>query len=82
MPSDPRVLDMTAEQVTDLFLQIEHLHPGNEAETLRDDEYEQAVAQQAEETRNVLWEETVVIPAPAPAGEWEEIDLDRPLRPG
>lgn len=78
LPSDPRLWAMTDEQVSDLYWQLEHLHPANEAETLKDPEYEAEEAKLAEENRGVLWPETVVTPAEP---EWEPIDV-RGWKPG
>lgn len=75
---------MTQEQLSDLFLQLEHLRPAEEKETFTDPEFAAEQAKLEEENRGVLWEDTLIVSpgeAPAPvsvshADEWEEIDED------
>ncbi len=58
---------MTNEQVYDLFLQYQHLHPPKEKdETYYDPEYEAWEQEVAEENEGVLWPEVQVVPFAAP----------------
>lgn len=82
-PADPRVLDLTEEQMHDLWLQFCHFHPDRvkQGQTIEDPEYDDYERQVAEESQGVLYETTRIIPhgeeAPvfvtAPPDEWEDV---------
>lgn len=69
--------------MSDLFLQIEKLHPSEEKQVFLDPEFEEEQREMEEAAKGVLWDDTQVLdygeaPAPQPVhspGEWEEFDI-------
>lgn len=83
-PADPRLLDLTDEQMYDLWLQFSFLHPDRVKKpdaSFVDEEFEEFEREVAAANEGVLYNDTVVVPygeaAPVfvepPKDEWEDV---------
>lgn len=87
-PADPRLLDMTEEQMNDLWLQFSHLHPERVKKadaSFVDEGFEEFEQELAAEQEGVLYDDTIIVPygeeAPVfvtgsgadEADEWEDV---------